>query len=204
MEFEEMKKIWDTQNNEPIYAINEQALHRRILKKNVGIKRMANISEWALLFISLVVALVMIAKGILDNEAYKLPQGVLFLMVAGFICWGRYRRIRIQGSSDGTLLGDLEQAIRTIDYHIKRERNFVWWFLLPAVASVVINFFYTFDGKPWWIWPAVIASFVLSYWVVKKTLRTNLVPRKEELESLRNLFIGTNGEGDDEQQGRSS
>ena len=33
MEFEELKKIWDTQNNQPMYAINEEALHNRILTK---------------------------------------------------------------------------------------------------------------------------------------------------------------------------
>src|SRR4051812_47574418 len=33
MEFDEMKKIWDSQNNEPLYAINEKALYNRILSK---------------------------------------------------------------------------------------------------------------------------------------------------------------------------
>lgn len=28
MEFEDMKKIWDSQNNEPLYAINETALYK--------------------------------------------------------------------------------------------------------------------------------------------------------------------------------
>ena len=33
MEFEDLQKIWDTQNNKPMYVINEEALHRRILSK---------------------------------------------------------------------------------------------------------------------------------------------------------------------------
>ena len=32
MEFEDMKKIWDEQNNENIYAINESELHRRVIR----------------------------------------------------------------------------------------------------------------------------------------------------------------------------
>ena len=33
MEFDELKQVWDSQNNELLYAINEQALHNRILSK---------------------------------------------------------------------------------------------------------------------------------------------------------------------------
>jgi len=39
MEFKEMKKIWDTQNDEALYVINEDALHRRIKAKKMGTKR---------------------------------------------------------------------------------------------------------------------------------------------------------------------
>ncbi len=33
MEFDEMKKIWDAQNNQPLYVIDEKALHNRIQSK---------------------------------------------------------------------------------------------------------------------------------------------------------------------------
>ncbi len=45
MEFEEMKKIWDSQNNEPLYGINEKALHNRILSKKKQAYHITNISE---------------------------------------------------------------------------------------------------------------------------------------------------------------
>ena len=191
MEFEEMKKIWDTQNKEPIYAINEQTLHRRVVKKNIGIKRMANMSEWGLLFISLTVALLMIVEGVLDNELYQLPQGAIFLIVAGYIYWDRKKRLEAEGQSDRTLLGDLEQAIRTIDHHIKRQRNFIWWFILPAAITVLISWAYTYQGKPWWLWPLVMASFAFSYWLVGKELRCKILPKKEDLISLRNMLVDT-------------
>ena len=189
MEFEEMKKIWDTQNNEQIYGIDEQALHRRVTRKNIGIKRMANITEWGMLIISFMLALFMIIKGILDNEIYKFPQGAIFLIVVGYIYWDRKKRLKNEGQSDRTLLGDLEQALRTIDYQIRRQRNFLWWFLMPTAATILINMAYTYDGKPWWVWLFVMASFALSYWLVKKGLQCKILPKKENLESLRNLLI---------------
>ena len=45
MEFDEMKKIWDSQNNEPLYGINEKALHNRILSKKKQAHHITNISE---------------------------------------------------------------------------------------------------------------------------------------------------------------
>ncbi len=33
MEFDEMKQIWDSQNNKLMYGIDEKALHNRILTK---------------------------------------------------------------------------------------------------------------------------------------------------------------------------
>src|SRR5262249_12101966 len=34
MEFSEMKMIWDSQNEEPLYAMNEAALHSIVQQKN--------------------------------------------------------------------------------------------------------------------------------------------------------------------------
>ena len=87
MAFEEMKRIRDTQNNEPIYAIDEQTLHRKVLRKNLGIKRMANVSELSLIAISLGVACLLIARGFIDNEMYRMPQGIIFLLISGSIFW---------------------------------------------------------------------------------------------------------------------
>lgn len=191
MEFEEMKKIWDTQSSAPVYAIDEQALHRRVMQKNIGIKRLANINEWGMLIISLMLALYMILEGIRDSEIYKFPQGVIFLIVAGYIYWDRKKRLKNEGQSDRTLLGDLEQAIRTIDYQIRRHRNFLWWFLMPTAVTILINTAFTYKGKSWWVWPIVIISFALSYWLVKKELRCKILPKKESLESLRKLLVAT-------------
>lgn len=194
MEFEEMKRIWDTQNNEAIYAIDEEALHRRVISKNMGIRRMATHSELGLLAICLVVALVMIIEGVFDNELYQLPQGAIFLFIAGYIWWDRRKRLENEGQSDHTLLGDLEQAIRTIDYHIRRQRNFLWWFMVPAAVATLLSFPFTYGGKPAWLWLLVLASFAVAYWVVGKELRSKILPKREELESLRRLLIEPNGE----------
>ena len=49
MEFDDMKKIWDSQNNETIYGINEKALHNRIQAKKRKANRITNVSELLLI-----------------------------------------------------------------------------------------------------------------------------------------------------------
>ena len=42
MEFEEMKKIWDSQNNRPMYAIDENSLHNIVKRKINAASRKVN------------------------------------------------------------------------------------------------------------------------------------------------------------------
>ena len=39
MEFSELKMIWDSQNEEPLYAMNEAALHRVVRRRSEEINR---------------------------------------------------------------------------------------------------------------------------------------------------------------------
>ena len=123
MEFEEMKKIWDAQNNENVYAIDEQALHNRVSKKRSAIMRIANFDEWGLILISLGVAAFKITRGFQYDASHKIIQGIVFIIVACYIYWDRRRRLKEQGNTDSTLLGDIEQAMRSITHQIKRQRH---------------------------------------------------------------------------------
>jgi len=53
MEFDELQKIWDSQNNQPLYAINEKALHNRIQSKMKRGRHITNFSELLLILVNL-------------------------------------------------------------------------------------------------------------------------------------------------------
>lgn len=179
-----MKKIWDTQSNKTYYAIDEEAMHRRVMKKNTRIKRMTNFDEWGIIIIALMVAGFMAYRGIAHNQNYKFATSAIFLTVAIYMFWNRKKRIQNDGFSDNTVLGDLEQAIRTIDYYIDRARKFIWWFIMPAVLSMIINLSYTYEGEPLVI-PGLIGTILLGLFVVHLSLKYSVLPKKRELESLR-------------------
>ena len=53
MEFEEMQKIWDTQNDQSLYVINEASLHKRILAKRNHARHKSNITDFGLIIVAL-------------------------------------------------------------------------------------------------------------------------------------------------------
>ncbi len=188
MEFEDMKKIWDEQNNENIYAINESELHRRVIRKKNRVKRMINKFEVTLLIAMICAGLLTTIIGILHNQLYKLLDALIFFMVAGYIYKSRRDRIKYEGQSNLSLLDDLEQTIRSLDYHAKRQKYFILWYMLPIFFTIIINATFSYS-KPWWLWVIFLAFFAFAYWAVKKELRCRILPKKEDLLHLRSLLL---------------
>ncbi len=190
MEFEDMKKIWDEQNNENIYAINESELHRRVIRKKNRVKRMINKYEWTYLIVMIALGLSATIVGILHNQLFKLVDTLIFFLAAGYIFKSRLDRIKYEGQSNLSLLGDIEQAVRSLDFHSKRHEYFKLWFVLPLVCVVLIKLAYTYNSVSSWVQLIiVIGSFVLSDWAVKKELRCKILPKKEDLLHLRSLLL---------------
>jgi len=51
MEFEEMQVIWDSQTEQPMYALDVDAMHRKIKRKARKIERSINLNEIGLMVI---------------------------------------------------------------------------------------------------------------------------------------------------------
>ncbi len=185
MEFEEMKKIWDTQQNEPLYAINETTLHKRVQQKSNSIKRMVNCFEWGIIGITTLVGVVSIIDAIVDKESFfsYLAGGIPFL-IAIYIYLGRKYRKTQEEKFAQSLLGDLGQAIANTEYHIARLRNFIWWYFLPFTLIYAISVYDTFSGRPLWVWFLMPAAFVIAYFLFQRDIRKNVL-KKRDLEALR-------------------
>src|SRR3954466_2700046 len=114
MEFEELQKIWDTQNNQPLFAIDENALHKRIVTKKKQLLHIARFSEWLTMIVNA-------AAGGFTLWHNFTKQGTLILYIlaawllgcALFGLINRLRRISAQHLFDRSVLGDLKQAIST-------------------------------------------------------------------------------------------
>ncbi len=187
MEFEEMRKIWDTQNNEPLYAINEQALHRRIKAKKKKASRVSNYNEIGLIAIAVITAIPLFIKNIDQDNIYAYPPAIMLLLTCVYVLIGRAKRKKMEGRYDQSIIGDLDQAISNVNFEIVRARTFIWWYILPLTFPVFLNMYMNDASALKWI--LVIGGFFLSYFVVRIGLTYSQVPNKRRLEKLREKLL---------------
>jgi hypothetical protein len=183
MEFDELQKIWDSQNDRPLYAIDENALHNRISsKKNKG-RHITNFSE-------LLTIVVYFAGGgfILGiNLINKNANGFLYLMsawmflVAVYTLISRIRRIKKDNLFDRSIRGDLFHAVSVASYQV-RFSQLMRWNMLPVSLLLVLSVLES--GKS--IWLAVGTSVFLVIANYAAGWEHNIYKRrKHELEILR-------------------
>ncbi|VAW42950.1 hypothetical protein MNBD_CHLOROFLEXI01-2492 [hydrothermal vent metagenome] len=192
MEFEDMKMIWDSQNNEPLYAINQEALHKRIQDKGRSVTRLLNKSDLIMMGVNLFVGIFLIADAFREiSESYEYVLPILYIAFFFYGIYRRYARRQEVGIFEPTILGDLEKAIWQIDYLIKQAREMIWWYLLPLllVASVTILLNSTSLRS---VVLAIVLTLVLvpaSYFGSRWEVAKWYAPKKRELESLRETLL---------------
>lgn len=182
MEFEEMKKIWDTQNEEPLYVINEVALHRSIQSKKKRASRLTNVNDFGLMAVGIITAL--IYSFITENPNifdYLIVASLFF--ITGYVWIGRVRRKKQEQSFGRTMLGDLDHAISSVTYEVNRSKNMIWWFVLPLMTLIFLNM--SQEDLSIWKWVGIASAFVLSALLTRWDYERYQKPKKRRLEALR-------------------
>ena len=192
MEFEEMKKIWDTQNNEALYAINESALHKRIQAKKRGAKRTTTITEVILIASNLVSGAMVIVSHLLKNSG-NIPifiMGAIMIIMGCYIGYLRYMRIKRDNQTDVSMLADLDNAIENVNYRVSLSRSMTLYYLLiigltmysvvnsdkSLLATILIACFF-------------VIGFIMSRWEHKRFH----LGKKQQLLALRNKLVNDLG-----------
>ena len=185
MEFEEMKRIWDQQKDEPLYAINEKALHRSIKSTKKKAARLTNINDRGLIVIGIVTAVVYSILSIIDDtpNVYDYLIVVALLFITGYVWFGRMRRKKQEQAFARTMLGDLNHAIANVNYEVRRSKNMVWWFILPITILVFLNM--SQGVVSLWKWIGIAAAFVLSGLLTRWEYIHRFKPKQRKLEALR-------------------
>lgn len=132
MEFEEMKKVWDTQANEPAYVINESALRNSIQrKKNKGL-HITNFSELLCIVVYIAVGGFLITIGTIGM--YILGA---WLIAVGIACLAsRIMRKVGEKKFDRTMLGDLDHAVSVANYQV-RFSGLMRWNVIPVAVFIL-------------------------------------------------------------------
>ena len=212
MNFEQMRVIWNSQNDEPLYAIDQAALHASVRRKSRALRRrvfwrdVREISIGLLAAAGFLVFGGMLALGREDGWRRLLGTDMegsrwdavtmllvsgLWLFFAAYQLVSRMRQEQRERRFEPSLRGDLDRTISQAEYRIRMATSIVWWGLLPVWLATLlfINVLVNLVPTP----PAVLilaaivipVGFALDILFKRRPIRTELVPLKREFESLR-------------------
>jgi positive regulator of sigma E activity len=191
MEFEEMQVIWDSQNSEKLYIIDEAALHKQIWKKSQSADRKVNMFEALLIVVNLTAAVVLVIEGVVDGGDIR--NYVMGAFYGAFGIFGIVRRLRRRKEArqqfEPTIVGEIDKTIWQVNYLIDQSRSLIIYYLLPLIALFIIGDLVTGDFS----WFSLLSLLLIpfSYFGGKWEVNKWYAPKKREMEALRATLTAT-------------
>jgi hypothetical protein len=212
MDFEAIQVIWDSQNERPLYAMDEAALHAAVRRKSAEFDRQISRCYVAEISVGLFCGVLMFAAaGALatGNREWlaRLPwiraavsfQDVLTLFAAGvvwlyysiFMYFKRRRQQKRAAVFPSSLRGDLDRALAQTNSEVDTAENILWWGLIPiwlAAALWVLTLF-RLQAAPAWAYAVIGIIMVIALMLVlsskHRSIQNRFQPRIRELQSMR-------------------
>jgi hypothetical protein len=116
------------------------------------------------------------------------------LWIAGYMLADRRRHKRQPPESGEPLRLRVERSLAQVEHQIRLLRNVLWWYVLP-LALPMLTFFgqVTWEERSGGWWTALTLAVVVAlavivfagvYWLNQYAIRSELEPRRQELEAL--------------------
>ncbi|HLK28917.1 MAG TPA: hypothetical protein VKT28_10055 [Puia sp.] len=182
MEFEELQKIWDSQNNQYMYAFNQSALYNLIESKKKKAARITNLSELMHILVNMlagVIYIVIIATMTKKNMFMYVIAAWMFA-IALYVVINRMRRIKENKNFDISINGNLQHAISLTTYQANLSQA-MRWNILPVAILVLVMVWDS--GKSPLIIAALFICFLVAYLISTKD-QNIYKARKRELKIL--------------------
>jgi hypothetical protein len=183
MEFEEMQKVWDAQNGQLLYAINEDALHKRILAKKRRAQLTASASELIQIIANITggIFIFSVLSFVKRQDIFTSIMAAWMLASAVYTIVSRFRRMKANDRFDRSMNGDLNHAISITRYQV-RLSQVSRWNALPIATFALLSIWQA--HKPIWTIPLALVIFTFGWWVGGKEVRMHQ-SRRRELETLK-------------------
>lgn len=172
MNIEDMKKIWNEQDQQHQYVIDEQLLQENIQRKKRKGSRFVNKMEWAMIFSNLLAGGSIIGMNMIrhNTHPYVSALGAVMLAAAVYVLIIRQKRLKNENRFDRTMLGDLDHAINNANYRARLSYSMlIYWILFSllllgtailegwsvmqvtgiAVFCIVVGFLGRWEHKSW-------------------------------------------------------
>lgn len=183
MEFEEMKKIWDAQNNKPLYVIDEKALHNRIQSKMNTLRHFTSVSDWLLILINLGTGAILLGNNpiITASNIFLALEAIWMFGIVAYLVISSIRRIKASRQFDRSIHGDLDHAISLATYQMRIAQIIRWNFVPMGIIMILSGWE---SGKLMKVGAVILVSYTLAFYLTSKGYQANK-KRKLELQSLK-------------------
>ncbi len=191
MNYEELKLVWDSQNEEPVFALDRQALLETVERQTGSIARYVKSFEISMILVAFAVAIILPIDAWREGDgSHQYFIGAICL-AAGLYAWtGRQNRRRREIAFDESIRGVIEKSLAQIEYHEKRQVIYLWLFHLPIALAAGIGLTLYSNTRIPWVWGCVILVCLVSYWGTQRDIKRNLRPQKRNLKALREKLGG--------------
>ena len=182
MEFNELQKIWDSQSNQTLYAINEQAMEQYIQSKMKQTNRITQLSELLTIVVNAGAGVL-----ILLLNLFKKPASIYLYLMAGwmlvtavYVLVSRIRRLKGNRQFDRSMQGDLRYAIGVATYQV-RFSQLLRWNQVPIGLFCLLGIWES--GKPLWA-VGILLVFLSLTWIASGWEHGVYQRKKHALETL--------------------
>lgn len=187
MEFDELQKIWDSQTQQNVWVIDENALHKRVLIKKEKMSYITDFSEVLSIVVnfgggSLVLGLTIFKRS--ENLSMYL-MAAWMLATSFYVIASRIRRLKGKNTFDRSVLGELNYAVSTATYQVRFSQLMRWNIVPIGVLSVLSSWD---SGKAIWLVPGLLLFFALSYFASGWEHRIYRA-KKQELVTLQKKLV---------------
>ena len=190
MNFEEVQMIWDSQKNEPMFTIDQDAMTRIVDQQSFAIHRDLKSLEVTAIVVLIVLGITTLIDTFFNGKEYFQLGSVAFeFCAAGFLCWQRRKREMHLANKPMNLVERIEIAMRTSQTTVNRGRDIAIVFSAFVLYGVAIRV---------WIygWPgseiktmAAIVCVVMMVVGMKIAEATTHSPRIKSLGTLRGKLL---------------
>jgi hypothetical protein len=185
MEFEEIRKIWDTQNSKPLYVMNDAVLYRQVVDRQRKTRHITQVSELLLIIVNVGAATFILGTTLRGAMNISLMVLAVWLGLCGaWVLSARLRRLRGAHNFDRSLHGEMNHALSIANHQIRLARM-GRWNALPVGALTLLALWESGKGG-WWL-AALVLLFTIAY--VAAGWETNIyIERRNELEAFSKKF----------------
>ena len=195
MDFDEIKMIWDSQNEEQMYGFDRDALHRRVKKDGRSTKLLLNAFETVSILFLFGLGVGVSLDPLLDgNNYHQLAEAAFYIGAASFLFGETRRRKREERGFDNSLLGDLDRSIVHVEAQIRWMRGLIWCYLGPMLLITVIKVPFETNLKSILFWTLLATVTIMTFVSSRRKIRNTLRPKKNSLEALREKLVSTESE----------